>query len=128
MELTYGHAMVEYCYFRMHANDFIAEAVKAREAAKVSDVFNIMHTALKSSVTTPASQHFYIGKSAEKKRKKIIAALSDQIHREDNDKREDFNDWILGTKEEKGVSKENLFKRQLLAEHLLSLQRTAFME
>lgn len=113
-ELTYGHAMLEYCFFRWHTNRFIDHQVLAVDQAKLTDIFNIMRSALSNAANMRASEEFYLGKSYKRKKKKIVSKLHKAVHTETTvkiEKREDFNGFILSEMQQKGISREAKIKK-----------------
>ena len=68
-----------------------------------------------------------MGGSAKRKQKKIINLLNATINTELAAVREDFNNFILGTKENMQISKARRIKEQLVSGHLLLLKRASSM-
>ena len=54
-EITYGHAMHEFCYFRCHANKYIEKKEENWEKKKLADIFSTMHLALREETAIPPS-------------------------------------------------------------------------
>ena len=122
--MTYGHAMIEFCYWRRQAIKFIEQQKRKNEKALLEGAFTTVYTILCKQSKASQSLSIYLDDSAKRKRTKIINFLSPVIHA----KREDFNDFILGTKEDSKISNVRRIQEKLLASHLLSLMKAAKMQ
>ena len=79
-ELTFGHAMHEFCYYRVLSKTYLINRTTVADFFNRFDIFSIMFEALFKSGEFPNSAAFYLGGPSKRRRKRFIRRLNKMIN------------------------------------------------